>query len=52
MTRVHFGSLFFDENQTGEYGLLVLARRHSLSYVDEQNRQAVPAVWFAVERDF
>lgn len=51
-SRPQLKNLFVYENHTGEWGLMVLVRNHSLSYGDEQNRQTTPAVGFAVERDF
>lgn len=40
--RIHPRVLFKCESHAGVYGLAVLLRKHSHSYVAEENRQNVP----------
>ena len=49
--RIHHKSLFVSESQYGECNVTVLSRKHSRSYVDEQNRHSAPQCGFVAERD-
>lgn len=44
--RTHFNNLFVSENLSDECDLVILVRKHSHIYVDEQNRRSVPLEWF------